>query len=85
MKTLTKLILGGVSASLLSMSSAHAQQWRFNNFLPETRPETKELEQFAADVKAKTNGEIDIKVFSGGSLGLKNTDVLRFCLVALWI
>ncbi|WP_217702277.1 TRAP transporter substrate-binding protein DctP [Vibrio hepatarius] len=78
MKNLTKFILGGVSASLLSMSVAQAQEWRFNNFLPETRPETKELEQFAADVKAKTNGEIDIKVFSGGSLGLKNTDVLRF-------
>ncbi|PNH93859.1 TRAP transporter substrate-binding protein DctP [Vibrio diazotrophicus] len=78
MKTLTRNILTGVGVSLLSMSVAQAQEWRFNNFLPETRPETKELEQFAADVKAKTNGEIDIKVFSGGSLGLKNTDVLRF-------
>ncbi len=78
MKNFTKCLLAGVSASLLSMSAAQAQEWRFNNFLPETRPETKELEQYAADVKAKTNGEIDIKVFSGSSLGLKNTDVLRF-------
>ncbi|USD64304.1 TRAP transporter substrate-binding protein DctP [Vibrio sp. SCSIO 43136] len=78
MKKASQWILGGVSATLLSMSVAQAQEWRFNNFLPETRPETKELEQFAAEVKAKTDGEIDIKVFSGGSLGLKNTDVLRF-------
>ncbi|GAL34726.1 TRAP-type C4-dicarboxylate transport system periplasmic component [Vibrio maritimus] len=78
MNTVSKWMIGGLSASLLSVSVAQAAEWRFNNFLPETRPETKQLEQFAADVKAKTDGEIDIKVFSGSSLGLKNTDVLRF-------
>ncbi len=78
MKKVSRWILGSMSVSLLSMSVAQAQEWRFNNFLPESRPESKELEQYAADVKEKTKGEIDIKVFSGGSLGLKNTDVLRF-------
>lgn len=76
MKNISKWILGSVS--LLSMSVAHAQEWRLNNFLPETRPETKQLVQYADDVKAKTNGDIDIKVYSGNSLGLKDTDVLRF-------
>jgi len=60
------------------MSLAQAQEWRFNNFLPENRPESKELEVYADDIKAKTNGEIDIKIYSGNSLGLKNTDILRF-------
>lgn len=78
MDTVSKWMIGGLSASLLSVSVAQAAEWRFNNFLPENRPETKQLEQFAADVKAKTDGEVDIKVFSGSSLGLKNTDVLRF-------
>ena len=52
--------------------------WKFNNGLPETRNESKELDRFAADVKKATNGGLDIKVYHGGSLGLKNNDVLRW-------
>jgi TRAP-type C4-dicarboxylate transport system substrate-binding protein len=52
--------------------------WKFNNGLPETRNESKELDRFAADVKKATKGALDIKVYHGGSLGLKNNDVLRW-------
>ena len=52
--------------------------WKFNNGLPETRNESKELDRFAADVKKATSGGLDIKVYHGGSLGLKNNDVLRW-------
>ena len=52
--------------------------WKFNNGLPETRNESKELDRFASDVKKATNGGLDIKVYHGGSLGLKNNDVLRW-------
>ncbi|WP_325895178.1 TRAP transporter substrate-binding protein DctP [Grimontia sp. NTOU-MAR1] len=78
MASFTKRIFSVLAVFTLLVPTAYAKEWRFNNFLPETRPETSELEQYAADVKTKTNGEIDIQVYSGGSLGLKNTDVLRF-------
>ena len=52
--------------------------WKFNNGLPETRNESKELDRFADDVKNATNGGLNIKIFHGGSLGLKNNDVLRW-------
>lgn len=77
MKFLTRN--GGLAlAACLLITSAQAAEWRFNNPLPEKRPETKEFIQFANDVKSNSNGEIDIKVYSGGSLGLKNPDALRF-------
>ena len=62
----------------LLVVTASAAEWRFNNPLPENRPESKELLQYAEDVEKNSGGEVKIKVFSGGSLGLKNTDVLRF-------
>jgi len=35
--------------------------WKFNNGLPETRNESKELDRFADDVKNATNGGLNIK------------------------
>jgi len=52
--------------------------WKFNNGLPETRNESKELDRFSNDVKNATNGGLNIKIYHGGSLGLKNNDVLRW-------
>jgi TRAP-type C4-dicarboxylate transport system substrate-binding protein len=68
----------GLIATGFVAASAQASEWRFNNPLPEKRTQTAEFVQFAEDVKKNTNGEINIKVYSGGSLGLKNTDALRF-------
>ena len=68
----------GLIATGFVAASAQAAEWRFNNPLPEKRTQTAEFVQFAEDVKKNTNGEINIKVYSGGSLGLKNTDALRF-------
>jgi len=76
-QTIRGLAFGLVGAGLLA-ASANAAEWRFNNPLPEKRPETKELVQWAEDIKKNSGGEINIKVYSGGSLGLKNPDVLRF-------
>jgi TRAP-type C4-dicarboxylate transport system substrate-binding protein len=52
--------------------------WKLNNVLPESRPETQILLKFAADVEKRTNGEVEIKVFSGGSLGVKPEDTMRW-------
>ena len=43
MKKLFKIAAVGVTGAALSLSSAIAEEWRFNNFLPETRPESAQL------------------------------------------
>lgn len=59
-------------------TSAIAEEWRLNNFLPETRPETAQIEQFVTDVNtALADKDFKLTLYSGGSLGLKNTDLLR--------
>jgi TRAP-type C4-dicarboxylate transport system substrate-binding protein len=68
----------GLTGLGLSLSAATAEEWRFNNFLPETRPESRELEQFVKEVNVALDGETKIKLYSGGSLGLPNTDTMRF-------
>ena len=75
-----KLLVSILSFSVLITNQVFSAEfsWKFNNGLPETRNESKELDRFAADVKKATNGGLDIKVYHGGSLGLKNNDVLRW-------
>ena len=58
--------------------SAGAAEWKFNNGLPEGRNESKQLESFAADVAELTGGSLAVEVFHGGSLNLKNEDVVRW-------
>ncbi|OED49624.1 TRAP transporter substrate-binding protein DctP [Leisingera sp. S232] len=77
MRFLKQTIAAGTAAVSLAVSAAGADEWRFNNFLPDTRPETAELEKFASDVNAALGAD-KIKMYSGGSLGLPNTDTLRF-------
>ncbi len=58
MKTLMqRLTLGLVGAASLTLA-AHAAELRFNNPLPETRPETKELTKFAEDVGKNSGGAL---------------------------
>ncbi|RYH11354.1 TRAP transporter substrate-binding protein DctP [Tropicimonas sp. IMCC6043] len=74
-----KRLIGSLTLGVaLSVSPAVAEEWRVNNFLPETRPESAELEQFVAEANAALGGETELKLYSGGSLGLPNTDTLRF-------
>ncbi|WIY24498.1 TRAP transporter substrate-binding protein DctP [Parasedimentitalea psychrophila] len=78
MKKLFRNLAVGLTGFGISMSSVTADEWRFNNFLPETRPESTELEQFVAEANEALGGEVSLKLYSGGSLGLPNTDTLRF-------
>lgn len=67
-----------LAASAMLTGPALAEEWRFNNFLPETRPESAQIEQFAQDVnEALADRDFSIEVYHGGSLGLPNTDLLR--------
>ncbi|MEP3278742.1 MAG: TRAP transporter substrate-binding protein DctP [Stappiaceae bacterium] len=76
-KLISSLVFGATLAGL-TVSTVSAEEWRFNNFLPETRPESAELNKFAEEVNASLDSDFELKMFGGGSLGLKNTDVLRF-------
>ncbi len=68
-----------VSSQLASVNAVAADfEWKFNNGLPETRGESKELNAFAEAVSQATDGRLKIQVYHGGSLGLKNEDVLRW-------
>lgn len=62
----------------LIVDGASAAEWRFNNGLPEGRNESQQLETFASDVAELTDGSLTIEVFHGGSLNLKNEDVVRW-------
>lgn len=78
MNKIFKNVAIGLTGASLTMTAASAEEWRFNNFLPETRPESAQLEQFVTEVNAALGGETSLKLYSGGSLGLPNTDTLRF-------
>jgi len=78
MKNIVRSLAIGLAGAAAVTFTANAAEWRFNNPLPEKRPETKEFMMFAEEVTKNTGGDITMKVYSGGSLGLKNTDVLRF-------
>ncbi len=77
---MNKLIQGIAVAALSTVSwvqTVNAAELRFNNPLPESRPETRELMRFAEDVGKHSGGAVTIKMHNGGSLGIKDADVLR--------
>ncbi|MCG8490155.1 MAG: TRAP transporter substrate-binding protein DctP [Sneathiellales bacterium] len=78
MKTFLKSLTVAMAGILAFGTSSNAEEWRFNNPLPETRPESAELNKFAEDVNARLGDAFKLKMFGGGSLGLKNADALRF-------
>ncbi|MFV0492792.1 MAG: TRAP transporter substrate-binding protein DctP [Pseudorhodobacter sp.] len=68
----------GVTLGLAMAAPVTAEEWRLNNFLPETRPESAQIQTFADDVNAAlADQDFKLTVYHGGSLGLKNPDLLR--------
>lgn len=70
------LLVALLAAACLTLS-AQATELRFNNPLPESRVETRELMKFAEDVGKNSGGAVTIKMYNGGSLGLKDADLLQ--------
>jgi len=68
------LILG-----LMVTSTAYSDnlKWKFGNPWPDKHPASKALKELFADVKAKTDGSLDIENVSLRSIGFKQGDVLR--------
>lgn len=78
MKATFRIALLGVALSWVAAATAFSEEWRLNNFLPETRPESAQIERFADEVNAAlAERDFELTVYGGGSLGIKNTDLLR--------
>lgn len=78
MKNTFRCTLLSVALSGAMATAAFAEEWRLNNFLPESRPESAQIEQFASEVNATlADKDFKLTVYGGGSLGIKNTDLLR--------
>lgn len=76
-KMIRPTVLGAALFGALT-TAAGAEEWRLNNFLPETRPESAQIATFVEDVNtALADQDFTLTLYSGGSLGLKNTDLLR--------
>ena len=77
---MTPMIRPALTAAFCGLIAApvSAEEWRLNNFLPETRPESAQIAQFVEEVNAATADKgFKLTLYSGGSLGLKNPDLLR--------
>lgn len=78
MKNIFRSALLSAALTGIAATAVSAEEWRLNNFLPETRPESAQIEQFASEVNtALADKDFKLAVYSGGSLGIKNTDLLR--------
>lgn len=75
-KLIQRAVVAAIGMGALA-AAVHAAELRFNNPLPESRPETKELTKFAEDVAKNSGGAVTIKMQNGGSLGIKDADVLQ--------
>jgi TRAP-type C4-dicarboxylate transport system substrate-binding protein len=67
-------------AGALATSAAFAQtvNWKLNNNFAPVRNETKQLHSFASDVEARSKGRMKVTVHDGGSLQLKDADIMRW-------
>lgn len=56
------------TASIFTVTTAHAENWRMATPYPEQNFHTQNIRQFVADIKEATDGKLDITVHPGGSL-----------------
>ena len=66
---ISKLALGAATALALLTTAASADNWRGWNIHVDEYPNTIAMDRFADLVAEKTNGEISLKMFHGGTLG----------------
>ena len=61
----------------LAAGSAEAIEWRMHSVWTESRQEAQDMAAFADRINEKAQGRLNVTVYHGGSLGLKDVDVLR--------
>lgn len=66
------------SAPVMPVSvAAEPVEWKMSTTYVEARKEIEFFRDFIERVGAKSNGELKINLFTGGSLGIKDVDILR--------
>lgn len=73
-QTLTRALLACALGA--AASAAHAADWIAVTAWPESNFQARSLKAFAEEVKQATQGEVVIKVHTGGDLGLKGPELL---------
>ncbi|MEL7151969.1 MAG: TRAP transporter substrate-binding protein [Pseudomonadota bacterium] len=66
---LSRSLVGAVAAITLATTAAHAADWRGWNIHADGYPNTVAMDKFAELVAEKTNGEVTLQMFHGGTLG----------------
>ena len=78
-KQITALALAGAFAlfGLTATAMADSVKWKLANPWPEKHPATKAMLNMLDDVRAKTNGSVDIEIMYLRAVGYKQGDLLR--------
>ncbi len=78
-KQITTLVLAGVFAlfGLTATAMADTVKWKLANPWPEKHPATKAMIKMLDDIRAKTNGSVDIEIMYLRAVGYKQGDLLR--------
>lgn len=67
-----------LAATVVLPSAAQSLEWKLNNNFAESRIESKLLRDYAEDVTKRTGGNLKLTAYSGGALGLKDADALKW-------
>ena len=78
-KQITLLVLAGALAlfGLSATAMADSVKWKLANPWPEKHPATKAMIKMLDEVRAKTNGSVDIEIMYLRAVGYKQGDLLR--------
>ena len=81
-KTLTRILVASADFTMfiglpLQTVSADTIEWRMNSVWVPRRLAAKAMDLFASRINEKAKGRLNVTVYHGGSLGLKDVDVLR--------
>jgi TRAP-type C4-dicarboxylate transport system substrate-binding protein len=71
------LMAGAATVAAPSLARAQAVNWDLSTVWPDANFHTVNANRFAAEVKAATNGAVNITVKGGGQLGFKGPEHLR--------
>lgn len=76
MKQSALIICAGLAFA--APATAEELQWKLNNTFALPRTETKLLHLYADEINKRAAGKLKVTVYDGGSLGLKDQDILRW-------
>jgi len=78
MNQVFRAALAALCIAATGTAAAQTVNWKLNNNFAPARNETKQLHAFADDVAARSGGKMKITVHDGGSLQLKDADIMRW-------